>query len=65
MGIAGNYGMNSSDIEWAGQLALDSEIDLLMISYNAKHPGAEDDIFPHLKKRNPAVVSDTAWRGSG
>jgi len=44
----------------AGQLALDSELDLLMIRYNAKHTGAEEDIFPHLQKRNPAVVAYTA-----
>ena len=53
-------GTSIHDRKRAGQLALDSEIDLLMIRYNAKHPGAEDDIFPHLKKRNPAVVSYTA-----
>ena len=39
---------------------MDSEIDLFMIRYNAKHPGAEQDIFPHLSKRKPAVVSYTA-----
>lgn len=44
----------------AGRLAQDSEIDVFMIRYNAKHPGAEQDIFPHLAKRNPAVVSYTA-----
>ncbi len=44
----------------AGTLALDSALDLLMIRYNAKHPGAEIDIFPHLAARNPAVVSYTA-----
>jgi len=44
----------------AGRLALDSEIDLFMIRYNAKHTGAEQDIFPKLKQRNPAVVSYTA-----
>ena len=44
----------------AGRLALDSEIDLFMIRYNAKHPGAEQDIFPYLEKRNPAVVCYTA-----
>jgi aryl-alcohol dehydrogenase-like predicted oxidoreductase len=44
----------------AGQLALDSELDLLMIRYNAKHTGAEEDIFPYLKERNPCVVSYTA-----
>ena len=53
-------GTSIHDRQRAGQLALDSEIDLLMIRYNAKHPGAEEDIFPHINKRNPAVVSYTA-----
>ena len=53
-------GISIHDRQRAGRLALDSEIDLLMIRYNAKHTGAEEDIFPHLKKRNPAVVSYTA-----
>ncbi len=53
-------GTSIHDRKRAGKLALDSDIDLLMIRYNAKHTGAEDDIFPHLKKRNPAVVSYTA-----
>ncbi len=46
-------GTSIHDRKRAGQLALDSQLDLLMIRYNAKHTGAEDDIFPHLKKRNP------------
>jgi hypothetical protein len=35
-----------------------------MIRYNAAHPGAEQDIFPHLVRRRPAVVAYTAtsWR---
>jgi aryl-alcohol dehydrogenase-like predicted oxidoreductase len=53
-------GTSIHDRQRAGRLALDSEIDLLMIRYNAKHPGAEEDIFPHLAKRNPAVVCYTA-----
>jgi aryl-alcohol dehydrogenase-like predicted oxidoreductase len=53
-------GTSIHDRQRAGRLALDSEIDLFMIRYNAKHPGAEEDIFPHLAKRNPAVVSYTA-----
>lgn len=53
-------GTSIHDRKRAGRLALNSEIDLLMIRYNAKHPGAEQDIFPHLSKRNPAVVSYTA-----
>lgn len=53
-------GTSTHDRQRAGHLALDSEIDLLMIRYNAKHPGAEKDIFPRLKRRNPAIVSYTA-----
>jgi aryl-alcohol dehydrogenase-like predicted oxidoreductase len=55
-----SIGTSIHDRKRAGRLALDSEIDLFMIRYNAKHPGAEQDIFPHLSKRNPAVVSYTA-----
>ena len=53
-------GTSIHDRKRAGQLALDSELDLLMIRYNAKHTGAEEDIFPHLKKRNPTIISYTA-----
>lgn len=53
-------GTSTHDRKRAGKLALKSEIDLFMIRYNAKHPGAEEDIFPHLSKRNPAVISYTA-----
>lgn len=53
-------GTSIHDRKRAGKLALDSELDLFMIRYNAKHPGAEGDIFPHFSKRNPAVVSYTA-----
>ena len=35
-----------------------------MLRYNAAHPGAEQDVFPHLARRHPAVVAYTAtsWR---
>lgn len=46
----------------AGRLAEDSPLDLLMIRYNAAHPGAERDIFPHLAKRKPNIVAYTATR---
>ncbi len=48
----------------AGRLAKDSPLDLLMIRYNAAHPGAERDIFPHLADRKPNIVAYTAtsWR---
>jgi len=55
-----SIGTSIHDRKRAGSLALDSEIDLLMIRYNAKHPGAEQDIFPYLSTRKPAVVSYTA-----
>ncbi len=55
-----SIGTSIHDRKRAGRLALNSEIDLLMIRYNAKHPGAEQDIFPHLSRRNPAVVIYTA-----
>jgi aryl-alcohol dehydrogenase-like predicted oxidoreductase len=53
-------GVSIHDRKRAALLALDSEIDLFMIRYNAKHTGAEQDIFPFLGRRNPAVVSYTA-----
>ena len=53
-------GTSIHDRKRAGQLARDSVLDALMIRYNAKHPGAEQDIFPHLEARHPLVVSYTA-----
>jgi aryl-alcohol dehydrogenase-like predicted oxidoreductase len=53
-------GTSIHDRPRAGRLAEDSPVDLLMIRYNAKHPGAERDIFPHLAARNPGVVAYTA-----
>jgi aryl-alcohol dehydrogenase-like predicted oxidoreductase len=52
------------DRERAGRLAADSPLDLFMLRYNAAHPGAERDVFPHFKKPRPAVVAytATAWK---
>jgi aryl-alcohol dehydrogenase-like predicted oxidoreductase len=57
-------GVSIHDRERAGKLAADSPLDLLMIRYNAAHPGAEKDIFPHLEARRPSIVAYTAtdWR---
>jgi aryl-alcohol dehydrogenase-like predicted oxidoreductase len=57
-------GVSIHDRPRAGKLAEDSPLDLLMIRYNAAHPGAERDIFPHLEKRRPKIVAYTAtdWR---
>ena len=58
-------GASIHDRKRASNLAEDSPLDMLMIRYNAAHPGAEQDIFPHLAKRKPAIVAYTAtrWRG--
>ena len=57
-------GCSIHDRKRAGMLSLDSEIDVFMIRYNAKHTGAEEDIFPFLGKRHPGIISytTTAWR---
>ena len=57
-------GVSIHDRQRAGKLAEDSPLDMLMIRYNAAHPGAERDIFPHLAKRQPHIVAYTAtsWR---
>ncbi len=57
-------GISIHDRARAGKLAESSPLDLFMIRYNAAHPGAERDIFPHLDKRKPQLVAYTAtcWR---
>jgi aryl-alcohol dehydrogenase-like predicted oxidoreductase len=57
-------GISTHDRKRAGALAESSPLDLFMIRYNAEHPGAERDIFPHLAARQPAVIAYTAtsWR---
>ena len=58
-------GCSIHDRAKAGRLAADSPLDLLMIRYNAAHPGAERDIFPHLRADRPRMVlayTATRWR---
>ncbi len=55
-------GMSCHDRKFAGDLAARGALDALMIRYNAAHPGAERDIFPHVGAFQPAVVSYTATR---
>jgi aryl-alcohol dehydrogenase-like predicted oxidoreductase len=47
----------------AASLVDDSAIDLFMLRYNAAHPGAEREVFPHLPKRDPVVCAytGTSW----
>ncbi len=48
----------------AAELARTSPLDMLMIRYNAAHPGAEVDIFPALQDGRPNILAYTAtsWR---
>ncbi len=64
-GLVRAIGVSIHDRKRAGKLVEDSPLDMLMVRYNAAHPGAEMDIFPHLAKRKPAIVAYTAtrWRG--
>lgn len=57
-------GVSIHDRPRAGKLAESSPLDLLMLRYNAAHPGAEREIFPHLRERKPSVLAYTAtsWR---
>lgn len=57
-------GCSIHDRPRAGRLAAERKLDNLMIRYNAAHPGAEVDIFPHLGEDGPSIVSYTAtsWR---
>ncbi|AKT38979.1 aldo/keto reductase [Chondromyces crocatus] len=41
-------------------LARDARVDHLMIRYNAAHPGADQDVFPHLPTSRPGVIAYTA-----
>jgi len=58
-------GISIHDRKRAGELAASAPIDLFMLRYNAAHPGAEQDVFPHMSRaKKPAVVAYTAtsWR---
>lgn len=55
-------GISCHDRRFAGELAAARALDVLMIRYNAAHPGAEREIFPQLGADGPAVVSYTATR---
>lgn len=57
-------GVSIHDRKRAGELAKDSPLDVLMLRYNAAHPGCEQDVFPHLQPEKRAVVAYTAtsWR---
>jgi aryl-alcohol dehydrogenase-like predicted oxidoreductase len=63
-GAIRGFGVSIHDRPRAGKLAEERAVDLLMIRYNAAHPGAERDVFPHVREQSPSVLAytATAWR---
>ncbi len=57
-----SVGLSTHNRQFAGRLAADGSVDVLMIRYNAAHRGAEGEIFPYLERHDPGVVSYTATR---
>lgn len=57
-------GISIHDRPRAAQLAQEGVLDVLMLRYNAAHPGAERDVFPLFPTHRPTVVAYTAtdWR---
>jgi len=63
-GKARSIGVSIHDRKRAAKLAAEGPLDFFMIRYNAAHPGAEVDIFPHLPAKKPVIAAYTAtsWR---
>jgi len=63
-GKARAIGVSIHDRKRAAKLAAAGPLDFFMIRYNAAHPGAEVDIFPHLPAKKPVIAAytATAWR---
>jgi aryl-alcohol dehydrogenase-like predicted oxidoreductase len=59
-GKARAIGVSIHDRKRAAKLAAQGPLDFFMIRYNAAHPGAETDIFPHLPARKPIIAAYTA-----
>jgi aryl-alcohol dehydrogenase-like predicted oxidoreductase len=59
-GKARAIGVSIHDRKREGKLAAQGPLDFFMIRYNAAHPGAEVDIFPHLPARKPVIAAYTA-----
>lgn len=53
-------GVSIHDRQRAARLAAEGPLDFFMIRYNAAHPGAEVDIFPHLPAKKPIIAAYTA-----
>ena len=58
----GAVAVSCHDRRFAGELAAAGDVDVLMVRYNAAHPGAERDIFPLVAAHHTGVVAYTATR---
>ena len=64
-GVIRFVGLTTHQRKLAARRAERKDVSLLMIRYNAAHPGAERDIFPHLTAARPRIVlayTATRWR---
>ena len=64
-GLVRFLALSSHDRPMLGQLAAARTFDVLHFRYNAIHPGAESDIFPHIPKQDRAgmvAYTATSWK---
>ncbi len=61
-GLVKHLAISTHNRPHAVELADVERVDILHVRYNAVHPGAERDIFPHLapREQRPGIVSFTA-----
>ena len=61
-GLVRHIAISSHNRRLIPRLATNTDIDILHVRYNAAHPGAETEVFPHLQQdgRRPGVVVFTA-----
>jgi len=55
-------GISTHHRKFAGKVADQGALDVIMMLYNAAHRGAEQEIFPYLDHHKPGIVSYTATR---
>ncbi|MCX6552647.1 MAG: hypothetical protein NTY02_16865 [Acidobacteria bacterium] len=63
-GLVSFLAVSSHNRRLAATFAASGDVDIVHVRYNAAHPGAEADFFPHLPaERRPGIVSftGTSW----
>jgi aryl-alcohol dehydrogenase-like predicted oxidoreductase len=63
-GLIRHLAITTHNRKLAARLAHEWPLDAVMIRYNAAHRGAEEEVFPQLPEKGPALVSfnSTRWR---